>query len=140
MSVSPLVCLQTYRNQANMGISPYLVDIFIWNFCTIDPNNFEFLACLSVCQLAYLITKILSIQIYLQFCMRYLAEICWRLSWDVCILDPNNLELFVFLSVCQLAYFLTRIRQMQGFLQFWMRYLSETFQRCTLICLTLVRK
>ena len=69
------------------------------------------------------------IQGYLQFCRRYLSEFFWRLSWDVYILYPNNSEFFVCLSVCQLAYFLTDIRQMQRYLLFWMRYPSEIFWR-----------
>ena len=85
--------------------------------------------CLSVCQLAYFLTEIRQIQRYLQFCMRYLSEIFWRHSWDVCTLVPNNSEIHVCLSVCQLAYFLTEIIQIQGYLQFWKRYLSEIFWR-----------
>ena len=40
---------------------------------------------------------------------------------------PNDSEFLVCLSICQLAYFLTEIRQIQGYLKFWMRYLSEIF-------------
>ena len=92
-------------------------------------NNSEFFVCLSVCKLAYFPNEIGQIRGYLLFWMRQLSENFWRLSWNVCILDPNNLELFVCLSVCQLAYFLTEIRLIQGYLQFWMRYLSELLQR-----------
>ena len=59
--------------------------------------------------------------------MRNLSEIFWRHSWDVCTQVPNNSEFLVCLSVCQLAYFLTEIRQIQDYLQFWIRYLSENF-------------
>ena len=61
--------------------------------------------------------------------MRYLSEIFWRGSQDVSTLVPNNSEFLVCLSVCQLAYFLTEIRKIQGYLQFCVIYLSETFWR-----------
>ena len=93
------------------------------------PNNEKMFVCLSVCQLAYFLTEIRQIQGYLQFCMRYLSEIFWRHSWDVCTLVPNDSEIHVCLLVCQFAYFLTEIRQMQGYLQFWMRYFSKIFWR-----------
>ena len=90
-------------------------------------DHFEFLLCLSVCQLAYFLNEIRQIQGYLKFCMRYLSEFFWRHFWDVGTLFPNNFEFLVCLPVCQLAYFLTEIRQIQGYLQFWMSYLYETF-------------
>ena len=92
-------------------------------------NNFEFLVCLSVCQFSYFLTEIRIIWGYLKFWMRYLSEIFQRLSWDVFAMIPNNSEFLVCLSVCQLAYFLTKIRLIQGYLQFCMRYLSEIFWR-----------
>ena len=61
--------------------------------------------------------------------MRYLSEIFWRHSLDVPTLVWNNLEFLVCLSVCQLAYFLTVIRQVKGYLQFWVRYLYEILWR-----------
>ena len=39
----------------------------------------------------------------------------------------NKSEFLVCLSVCLFAYFHTEITQMQGYLQFWMRYLSGIF-------------
>ena len=108
----------------------YLSEIFwrhSWDVCTLVPNNSEFLVCLSVCQLAYFLTEIIQIQGYLQFWKRYLSEIFWRHSYDESTLVPNNYESLVCLSVFQLAYFLTEIRQIQGYLQFYMRYLSEFF-------------
>ena len=108
-----------------------------WDFGTIDPNISDFLLCLSVCQLAYFLIEITQIQGYLQFCKRYLSEFFLRHSWDVCTLIPINFEFLVCLSVCQLAYFLTEIIQIQRYLHFWMRYHSEIFWRhsqdvCTL--------
>ena len=41
--------------------------------------------------------------------MRYLSEIFWRHSWDVCTLVPIDSEILVCLSVYYLAYFLTKI-------------------------------
>ena len=93
------------------------------------PNYSDFLVCLSVFQLAYLLTEIRLMQGYIQFQMRYLSEIFWRHSQDVSTLVQNNSEYLVFLSVGLLAYFLTEISQTQGYLQFWMRYLYETFWR-----------
>ena len=85
--------------------------------------------CLSVCQMVYFLSEIRLIQGYLQFWLRYLFELFWRLSWNVYTLFPNNYKFCVCLSVCQLAYFLTEIRQIQGYLLFLMKYLSELVQR-----------
>ena len=57
--------------------------------------------------------------------MSYFSEISQRHYCDVGTLFPNNSEFLVCLSFCQLAYFLTEIRQIQGYLKFWMRYLSD---------------
>ena len=103
-----------------------------WDICILDPNNFEFFVCLSVCQLAYFLTEITQILGYLQFWIRYLSEIFWRHSWDVVAPFPNNSEFFVCLSVCQLAYFLTEIRLILEYLWFWMRYLAEICWRLSL--------
>ena len=59
--------------------------------------------------------------------MRYLSEIFWTLSWNVCILNPNNSEFLIWLSFCQLAYFLNEIMSIQGYLQLWIKYISEFF-------------
>ena len=109
-----------------------------WNVFILDPYNSEFIVYLSVCQLAYFLTEITQIQGYLQFCMIYLTEIFWRHSWDVFTLVPNNSEFHVCLSVCLVAYFLTVIIQIQEYLQFWKRYLSETFWRHSWDVFTLV--
>ena len=97
------------------------------DFDTLVPNNAEFFVCLSVCQLAYFLTEIRLMWGFIQFWMRYLSEIFWRLSWNKFTFNPNNSEFLVFLSVCQLAYFPTKIKLIWGYLQFWMRYLSEKF-------------
>ena len=65
MSVSLLVCLLPYWNKTNIGISPVLDDI---SFCNImenflgffftNPQNYICLVCVSLCYLAYLLTKI----------------------------------------------------------------------------------
>ena len=78
-----------------------------WHVPTLVPTNLEFLVCLLVCQLAYSLTEMRSIWLYLQYRMRYISEFFWRLSWNVSILDPNNLKFLVCMSVCQLAYSLT---------------------------------
>ena len=110
----------------------YISEIF-WRHsqavCTLVPNNSEFLVCLSVCQLPHFLTEIRQILGYLLFLMRYLSERFWRHFQDVCTLFPNNSEILVCLSVCSLAYFLTEIRQIQGYLLFLMIYLSEIFWR-----------
>ena len=64
---------------------------------------------------------------YLQFWIRNISEIFWRLSWNVFTMCLNNSEFLVCLSVCWLAYFLTEIMSIEGYLQFWMRYLSDFF-------------
>ena len=91
--------------------------------------HFKFLVCLLVCQLAYFLTEIKLIQGYLQFQMRYLSEIFWTHSQDITLQFENHFDFFVCLSVCQLAYFLTEIKLIWGYLQFWIRYLSENFWR-----------
>ena len=108
----------------------YLCEIFwrhSWDVCTLIPNNSEFDVCLLVCQLAFFLNEIRQIQGYLQFCMRYLSEIFWRDSWDVFTLVSKYSEFHVCLSVRWFAYFLTEIIKIQGYLQFWERYLSEIF-------------
>ena len=99
-----------------------------WNISVLDPNNLEFLVCLSVCQLAYILTEIRLTQGYLQMWTRHLSEIFWLLPWNVCTPDPNNLEFLVCLLVFQLAYFLTEIRLIQEYLQLWRRCFSEIFE------------
>ena len=61
--------------------------------------------------------------------MRYLSDTFWRCPWGVCTLLQSKCEFCVGLSVCKLANFLTEIRQIYGYLQFWMRYISDTFWR-----------
>ena len=92
----------------------FLHDIFLrhsWDVSTLFPNNYKFLVCLSGHQLAYFLTEIRLLYGYLQFWMRYLSEIFWRQSWDVCTLVPNNFEFLVCLSVCQFANFLRKYFQ-----------------------------
>ena len=98
------------------------------DFVTLFPNNSDFL-CLSVCQLATSLLKLDKFQYHLHFQMGYLFENFWGHSLDVCTLIQKNSQFLVCLSVCQLAYFLTEIRQIWGYLQFCMRYLSEFFLR-----------
>ena len=115
----------------------YLSEIFgrhSWDVGTLFSNRSKFLVCLSVCLFAYFFTEIRQIYGYLKFWMRYLLEIFWRHSWDVDTLFSNKSEFLICLSVCQLAYFLTEIRQMEGYLQFWMRLLSDTFWELFLRC------
>ena len=69
--------------QANIEIYQILDEIsfkcFFWTHsfdaCTLLSNHYEFIVCPSVCQLAYFLTESISIQIYLQFSIRYLSEI-----------------------------------------------------------------
>ena len=96
----------------------YLSEIF-WphslNDCKLFPNHYKFLVCLSVCQLAYFLTEIRPKQGYLLSLMRYLSEIFWRHSRDVCTLLSNSYKFLVCLSVRQLAYILTEIRPIWGY-------------------------
>ena len=96
-----------------------------WDFGTLAPNIYDFLVCLSVCQLADFLTDIRRMQGYLQFWMRYFSEIFLIHSWDVCTDIPINSYILVCLSVCQLAHFITEIRQIQGYFQFWIKHLSD---------------
>ena len=61
--------------------------------------------------------------------MNYLFETFWRHCLDIGALFPSDCEFLVCLSVCQLAYFFTEIIQIQGYLQFQIRYFSEIFWR-----------
>ena len=110
----------------------YLSEIFwrhSWDVCTLVLNIFQCFVFLLVYYLTHFLSEIMSLQRYLQFWIIYLSEISWRHSWDVGILFPNNSEFHVCLSVCQFAYFLTEIIQIQGYFQFWKRYISEIFLR-----------
>ena len=71
---------------------------------TLVQNNSEFFVCLSVRYLAHFLPEITQILGYLQIWIRYLSEIFWRHSWDVCTLVSNNSE---FLYVCQSVCWLT---------------------------------
>ena len=108
----------------------YLTEIF-WrhfqDFSGLCTDHFEFLVCMSVCELAYFLTEIRLILGYLQLWMRYLSEIFWRHFWYVGRPISSNSEFHVCLLVCQLAYFLTEMIQIQGYLQFWMICLSEFY-------------
>ena len=132
MYVSQLVGLLSYWNQTQEGISPVLDDIFLKFVGDISGLlvhqfqiilNFSYVVSLLV---DYFLTETRQIQGYIQFWIRSLFEIFWKHSYDVGTLIPNNSEFLVCLSVCQLAYFLTETRQIQGYLQFWMSYLYET--------------
>ena len=69
--------------------------------------------------------------------MRFLSEISWRHSWEFDTQFPNNSDFFMSVSFL-VGYFLTEIRQIQGYIHFEMRYIFKKFQRhsrdvCTLI-------
>ena len=59
--------------------------------------------------------------------MRYLSEIFLRDFWDLGALVKNSSDFLVSVSVCYSAHFLTEIRQVKGYLQFWMICFSENF-------------
>ena len=88
------------------------------------------ISCLSVSLLVSLLPYLnQAIQGYLLSLMRYFSEMFLRHSGDVFTPFPNNCKLFGCLSVCQLAYFLTEIRPIQGYLLSLMRYFSQIFFR-----------
>ena len=125
-----LLKLDKYRDISSFGLFIFL------NFFEGIPLMFVHLSqiilnsvCLSVCLLAYFLTEIIQIQQYIQFWMRHLFEIFQRHSCDVGTLAKYNSEYLACLSVRQLTYFFTKNRQIQEYLQFWIRYLSETFWR-----------
>ena len=96
-----------------------------------------YFVCLSVCQLVHFLTEIIQIQGYHQFWIIYLSKFFWTHSWDVGTLFLNDASFLVCVSVFQLAYFVTEIRQIQGYLQLWMRYLPEIFSTHSLDVSTL---
>ena len=64
----------------------YLPENFLrhsWDVFALFSNNCKFLVCLSVLQLAYLLTEIRPIQIYLLVWNSYLSELFQRHSWDI---------------------------------------------------------
>ena len=84
---------------------------------------------LYVCQsvswlLPYLNSRYIGLSL---FPLDVLNTTLWRHSLVVCTIVPNTSGFYVCLSVCQLAYFFTEIRQLQGYLQQWIRYLTEIF-------------
>ena len=60
--------------------------------------------------------------------MIYFSEISLRHFWDFGTLYPTVSDFLLCLSVCQLAYFLTEIRQIQGYGQFMTRDISDFFE------------
>ena len=116
--LTPFLKLCQYRDISSSGI--YIFLTFLRHSLDISgliPYYSEFLVILSVCLFAHFLTEIESIWRYLQFWMRYISEIFWRHSWDILGLFPNYSEFFVYLSVCQFTYFLTKIRLLQVFQQ-----------------------
>ena len=78
----------------------YLSEIFCrhtWDVCSLVPNNFKFLVCLSVCSLPHFLTKIpLSVK-----------SLVRGTFLDVSALVQKRF--LVCLSVCSLPHFLTKI-------------------------------
>ena len=105
-AVSLLVGSFSYRNQTYIGISPVLDDISFWNFMETFPGYFWTIpklfqiSCMSVSLSINLlpywnkanigISPVVDKTSFWNF---------WRLAWNVCTQDPNNLELLVCLSV-----------------------------------------
>ena len=116
MYVSVLVGLLLYWKYANVGISPDLDDTSFWNFletflrCLYTSSKWLKISCMSlslfIASLPYWIWVIFG---YIQFWMRYLFQIFWKHSLDVCTLVLNNFRFLVCLSVCSLRHFLTKI-------------------------------
>ena len=86
-SVSLLVGLLPYWNYTNTGISPFLDDIYFWDFLETflgywySSSEYFWISCISHGQLvAYFFTEIRQIEGYLLFLMTYLSEFFWRHS------------------------------------------------------------
>ena len=118
MSVSSLVSLLPYWNYTTIGIYPDLDEISFWNlletfmgFYTLVPNISNFL---YVCQSVSWLTSLLILDkeggISNSGWGNFLKSF-WRYSWYVSTLVQNNSEFLVCLSVCQLAYLFTELRQ-----------------------------
>ena len=89
ISIDSWICLSTLKK-----IPPLII-------CVLKlGSSAGWISCMSVSLLAYFLTEIRQIKWYLQFWMRYLSEFFWRRFWNVSILDPNNSEILVCLSVC----------------------------------------
>ena len=115
----------------------YLSDFFkhSWDFCRLVLNTSNFIIWLSVCYLTLPFRK------YVNYVwMRYLSEMFWRCSRDISTQNPNNYRYFVCLLVWYLSYFLTEMRQILGYLQFWMLYLTDIFADIPGLLVHLFRK
>ena len=106
MSVSLLFGLLPYWNYTNIDNSSYGWDIlvkFLGDILRTLIHYFQIILIFYVCQSVSWLTFLLR---YLQFWLRYISEFFWRLSWNVCILDPNISECFY---VCQSVSWLTSL-------------------------------
>ena len=92
---------------------------------------------------------------YIQFWMRYLFQIFWKHSLDVCTLVLNNFRFLVCLSVCSLRHFLTKIMlsssrwaiffkcsaEISGILVHYLKIISDFLYVCWSVhCLTSLLK
>ena len=103
MSVNLLVDLPPYGNHTNIGITPLLDKIFFWNF----------LGHIYVS----LLNSLLKLNKYLDISSSGLY---------VGTLVPNNSDFLVYLSVFHLAYLFPEIMHLWWYLQFYMRFFSES--------------
>ena len=126
--LTSLVTLYKYRDISSSGRNIFLnfsrdIPGMLIHLCQIIQNF------LCVCQSVNWLTSLLKLYKYRDISSsgRDIFLNFLRHSWDICTLFPSNYEFHICLSVCFFAYFLTKIRQMKGYLQFWMRYLSGIF-------------
>ena len=99
-----------------------------WGVCTIVPNNFRFLVCLSVCSLPYFLTEIrLSVisPVHEELSFSNFLDIflgCLYISSKQFQISCMSFSLFIAL----LPYY-SKVNI--GYLQFWMSYPSQIFWR-----------
>ena len=126
--LTSLLILCHYRDISSSGLDMSL--IFFRTIPRMFLNNFKIIryTCMSVSLLVGLLPS--WSDTYIGICP-VLDDISFWNLWERFLgcsaLVPNDSEFFVCLSVYQLAYSLTEIRQIYGYLKFWMRYLYDFF-------------
>ena len=130
----PLIFLHYFQMITNFLFwMRYLSKIFwrySWDVLTLGPNIFNFL---YVCQSVSWLTLLLKLDKYRDTSSSgwYIFLKCFgRYSWVGMLVHLLQMLLnFIYVAFCYLAYFLTEIKLIWGYLQFWMIYLSEMFWR-----------
>ena len=101
ISVSLLIALFPYWNKTNIWISTVLNEISFWNFWrhswdvgTQISNNYDFFCVHKYISRLTFLLKLGQYRDISSSGWEIFLKNFWRLSWNICILDRNNLEFF----------------------------------------------